>query len=42
MRKFVKGREIGAADTPFKIAELNALETANHVALSEIDTRFEA
>ena len=30
--KFVKGREIEAADTHFKIAKVNAIETANHVA----------
>ena len=27
-------------DTLFRIAELNALETANHVAASEIQIRF--
>ena len=42
MRKFVKGREIEAADTPFKIAKLNTLEKANHVAASEIYIGFEA
>ena len=42
MRKFVKGREIEAADTPFKIAKLNTLKTATHVATSEIDIGFGA
>ena len=40
MRKFVKGREIEAADALFKIAKLNALETAVYGAGSEMDIGF--
>ena len=39
MRMFLKRRKIEAADTPFMIA---VLETANHVAASEIDKGFRA
>ena len=41
MSKFVKGREIEDADNPLKIAKLNALESVNHEAASEIDIGLE-
>ena len=40
--KALKGRDIKDTGTPFKIAKLDALETANHMAASEIDIGFGA
>ena len=42
MRRLVKGRDIEATDTVIKIAKGNALQTAYHVAASEIDVGYGA
>ena len=42
MAKFVKRQELEAADSPYKIAKLNVLHTASHVAPSDIDIGFAA
>ena len=40
--KFVKMKELQAADSPLKITKLDVLEMANHVAASEIHVGFAA
>ena len=42
MGKFVKRSELEGADSAYKIAKLNVLEAATHVAPSEIDIGFAA
>ena len=42
MGKFVKRQELEAADSPYKIAKLNVLHAASHVAPSDIDIAFAA
>ena len=42
MGKFVKRSELEGADSAYKIAKLNVLEAATHVASSEIDIGFAA
>ena len=40
MGKFVKRSELEGADSAYKIAKLNVLEAATHVAPSKIDIGF--
>ena len=42
MGKLVKRQELEAADSPYKIAKLNASHAASHVAPSDIDIGFAA
>ena len=42
MQKFIKQRELQAANRPAKLAKLNALETGIHLATADIDVGFAA